>query len=198
MLDERKENRRLRLIQILNEQFQGKQALLAEHTGISPNLISRYVRGAKGIGEDMRDKIEDCCGKPRGWMDESETAMGRQVGFALAAAAAAPVAGIAAASAVVEYPALDERIARASAAVVSVLRAAGLNALCFGDIQSIKAAMKIGPQETFTTEEILRAALRVFVEKRELIADLTEEEFGEVFLAYLRNERDVIRRTKNE
>lgn len=93
---------------------------------------------------------------------------------------------------------IEDRIDHASAAVVSVLKAASLDALCFGDIQSIKAAMKSGPQETFTTEEILRAALRVFVEKRELIADLTEEEFGEVFLAYLRNERDVIRRTKNE
>jgi hypothetical protein len=56
MLDERKENRRLRLIQLMAERFAGKQALLSDHVGVSPNLVSRYVRGVKGIGEDMRDK----------------------------------------------------------------------------------------------------------------------------------------------
>ena len=56
MLYERKENRRLRLIQLMAERFAGKQALLSDHVGVSPNLVSRYVRGVKGIGEDMRDK----------------------------------------------------------------------------------------------------------------------------------------------
>lgn len=73
MLDERKENRRQRLIQLMNDQFMGKQALLAERAGITPNLISRYVRGVKGIGEEMRDKIEDSCRQPRGWLDAPAT-----------------------------------------------------------------------------------------------------------------------------
>lgn len=203
MLDERKENRRLRLVQLLNEQFQGKQALFAEHTEISPNLISRYVRGAKGIGENMRDKIEDCCGKPRGWMDDSDTEMGCQVGLALSAVGAAgPIAGIAATSAAVsaamDRPTLDERIAHASAAVVSVLKAASLDALCFGDIQSIKAAMKSGPQETYSLEEILRAAVQVFVEEHDKIKHMNEDELCQVITAFLRNAREVTQRTKKK
>lgn len=199
MLDERKENRRLRLVQLLNDQFQGKQALFAEHTGISPNLISRYVRGVKGIGEDMRDKIEACCDKPRGWMDESDAEMGLALS---AVGAAGPIAGIAATSAAVsaaaDRPTLDERIAHASAAVVSVLKAASLDALCFGDIKSIKAAMKSGPQETYSLEEILGAAVQVFIQKRGDIKHMNEDEFCQVITAFLRDAREVTQRTKKE
>lgn len=53
----------------MRERFDGKQASLAAHVGIVANLISRYLNGTKGIGEEMRDKIEDACALPRGWLD---------------------------------------------------------------------------------------------------------------------------------
>lgn len=61
--------RRERLGQLIKEQFSGKQVLFAEHVGIPANLISRYLQGVKGIGEDMRIKIEESCKRPRGWLD---------------------------------------------------------------------------------------------------------------------------------
>lgn len=69
MLDTRKETRRQRLAQLLRDRFDGKQASLAAQVGIVANLISRYLNGTKGIGEEMRDKIEDACALPRGWLD---------------------------------------------------------------------------------------------------------------------------------
>lgn len=69
MNDNRKEIRRARLKLLMDERFEGKQAALASCIGVIPNLVSRYIRGTKGIGEDMRDKIEDACGLPRGWLD---------------------------------------------------------------------------------------------------------------------------------
>ena len=93
---------------------------------------------------------------------------------------------------------LEDRIDHASAAVVSVLKAASLDALCFGDIQSIKAAMKSGPQETYSLEEILRAAVRVFVEEHDKIKDMNEDELCQVITAFLRNAREVTQRTKKK
>jgi len=65
----RREIRQIRLQQLLSDRFNGKQALMADKTEIAATLISRYANGSKGIGERMRDKIEDACGLPRGWMD---------------------------------------------------------------------------------------------------------------------------------
>lgn len=61
--------RQRRLIQLLEERFDGKQAALADCAEISATLISRYVTGSKGIGEDMSEKIETACGLPRYWLD---------------------------------------------------------------------------------------------------------------------------------
>lgn len=69
MKDARREIRRLQLLRLLNDRFGGRQVDLANFVGILPNLVSRYVRGAKGIGEDMRDKIESACELPTGWLD---------------------------------------------------------------------------------------------------------------------------------
>lgn len=93
---------------------------------------------------------------------------------------------------------IGERINHASTAVVSVLRAANLNELCLGDIHNIKAAMKTGPQEAFTVEEILRAAARMFLDHHDNLADMNEAEFCEAFMGYLRNERNVMQITKKK
>lgn len=68
MTKDRKEARRAGLIKLIESRYGGKQSLLAAAVGVSANLISRYVRGQKGIGEEMRDKIELACGVP-GWLD---------------------------------------------------------------------------------------------------------------------------------
>lgn len=65
---DRKEHRRLRLIELIDAHFNKNQALFADHAQVAANLVSRYVTGAKGIGEDMRDKIERNTGFI-GWLD---------------------------------------------------------------------------------------------------------------------------------
>lgn len=62
--------RRERLGQLINERFSGKQADLATHAGIPANLISRYMTGLKGIGEDMARKIESACRLAPHWLDK--------------------------------------------------------------------------------------------------------------------------------
>lgn len=52
----------------MDDQFDGKQVELAEAIGIPANLISRYLSGTKGIGDEMRDKIEEAC-KCSGYLD---------------------------------------------------------------------------------------------------------------------------------
>lgn len=66
---ERKEHRRLRLIELIAAHFNQNQAAFAEAAQIAANLVSRYVNGTKGIGEDMRDKIEKNTGF-LGWLDQ--------------------------------------------------------------------------------------------------------------------------------
>lgn len=63
----RREQRRVSLLKLLRD-F-GTQAKFADHVGIAATLVSRYIKGTKGIGEDMRDKIEDAFHLPRGWLD---------------------------------------------------------------------------------------------------------------------------------
>lgn len=74
MKPDRRETRRLRMLALISERFQGRQVDFANHVGVVPNLVSRYARGTKGIGEDMRDKIEHSCALPKGWLDEAESA----------------------------------------------------------------------------------------------------------------------------
>lgn len=68
------ERRRLRVLDLVREMYQGKQSRFAEEIGRDPNYVSRmlYPEGKKGrkrIGEDMRDEIERKCGLPGGWLD---------------------------------------------------------------------------------------------------------------------------------
>lgn len=66
---QRKEQRRRRFIALIEERYDGNQARFEDATGIAASLASRYISGAKGIGEDMRDKIELQAGVP-GWFGE--------------------------------------------------------------------------------------------------------------------------------
>lgn len=69
MKNPKKENRRLRFVLLLETVFRNRQVDLADRIGITANLVSRYVKGVKGIGEDMRDRIEQACGLEPGWLD---------------------------------------------------------------------------------------------------------------------------------
>lgn len=56
--EERKKHRQERLLALLNEKYGGQQIALANAADISATLVSRYIKGTKGIGEDMVSKIE--------------------------------------------------------------------------------------------------------------------------------------------
>lgn len=69
-MKEKHETRRAQLVKLIGAKpFSGSQAAFAQHVGIVDNLVSRYVNGRKGIGEDMRKKIERKCGLDDGWLD---------------------------------------------------------------------------------------------------------------------------------
>lgn len=65
---QRRERRRRRFIDLINEQFEGNQARFENTTGIAASLASRYISGSKGIGEDMKERIETILGLA-GWFD---------------------------------------------------------------------------------------------------------------------------------
>lgn len=77
MTTKKKEIRNQRLFKLMHDRFEGSQSRLAEHLGIVPNLVSRYLSG-KGIGEDMKVKIETACGLNNDWLDgvDSENFLG--------------------------------------------------------------------------------------------------------------------------
>ncbi|MCQ9378828.1 S24 family peptidase [Methyloversatilis sp. XJ19-49] len=70
--EQRKEHRRQRFIALIDEKFGGNQARFESKTGVAASLASRYISGSKGIGEDMKAKIEEQAGVP-GWFDDSES-----------------------------------------------------------------------------------------------------------------------------
>ena len=69
---QRRQHRRQRFIALIDEVFGGNQARFEARTGIAASLASRYISDAKGIGEDMKDKIEKLAEVP-GWFDEEPT-----------------------------------------------------------------------------------------------------------------------------
>lgn len=69
---ERKMYRQERLVALLHEKYEGQQIALANAAEISATLVSRYIGGTKGIGEDMVSKIEKNTGY-LGWFGIHQT-----------------------------------------------------------------------------------------------------------------------------
>lgn len=61
--------RRENLINLINQEFNGVQTRLAERIGTQANLVNRWARGAKIIGDQSARKIETAARKPVNWMD---------------------------------------------------------------------------------------------------------------------------------
>ena len=68
---ERRERRRLRLKELIEQKFEGSQIAFSNKAGVPATLVSRYLSGLKGIGEDMRNKIEENTGF-LGWLDNQD------------------------------------------------------------------------------------------------------------------------------
>lgn len=61
--------RRENLRDIIDRDFNGTQSRLAERMTIQANLVSRWVKGHKNIGDNAARKIERVAGRPSNWMD---------------------------------------------------------------------------------------------------------------------------------
>ena len=70
----RRVRRQEQLAALLREHFNDNQAALAESANIPATLVSRYLSGGKGIGEDMRNKIEQNTGFI-GWFKDTPAAL---------------------------------------------------------------------------------------------------------------------------
>lgn len=70
----RQQNRRARFNQIRQERFK-TSALMAEHLGdgFSPSFVSQLLRGHRGIGDELADKIEARLDLPSGHLDLPNT-----------------------------------------------------------------------------------------------------------------------------
>jgi len=81
------EIRRLNLRALIQTHCEGKAAILADKIGRSASYVSRmlYVEGKagkKGIGEDMRDLIEQSLSLPKGRLDDEAFAVAERDGTA--------------------------------------------------------------------------------------------------------------------
>lgn len=56
---DKKERRRARLRQLIDDRFNGVQAAFEARTGVAASLVSRYLAGTKGMGEGMVERIEE-------------------------------------------------------------------------------------------------------------------------------------------
>jgi predicted transcriptional regulator len=73
MATEKKPHRNKRFHKLLVERFNGVQVAMANALGISPSLVHRYAFGDKGIGEDMKNTIEEKLKLVTGWLDLNDT-----------------------------------------------------------------------------------------------------------------------------
>jgi hypothetical protein len=64
---------RRKRLQMLVDEY-GTQTALADKLGLTPNYISRALKGTKKIGEDWACKVEQATGKPHGWLSQSDDA----------------------------------------------------------------------------------------------------------------------------
>lgn len=72
MAIEKKPHRNKKFNKLLVEQFKGVQVAMADALEISPSLVSRYASGSKGIGEDMKNLIEEKLKLKKGWFDTED------------------------------------------------------------------------------------------------------------------------------
>lgn len=63
--DVRKQN----LNDLIDREFNGVQTRLAEKLGTQANLVNRWARGQKVIGDTVARKLEAAANKPRNWLD---------------------------------------------------------------------------------------------------------------------------------
>ncbi len=68
MASKRKEIRNVRFKELLENDFKGSRIDMANFLGLAPDLISRYAKN-KGIGEDIKNLVEEKCKKNRDWLD---------------------------------------------------------------------------------------------------------------------------------
>lgn len=61
--------RRDNLRDIIDRDFNRTQSRLAERLECQPNLVSRWVKGVKTIGDSVARKIEKAANKPTYWLD---------------------------------------------------------------------------------------------------------------------------------
>ncbi|HAW0704339.1 TPA: helix-turn-helix domain-containing protein [Escherichia coli] len=57
------------LSDIIDREFNGVQTRLAERLDTQANLVNRWVRGQKVIGDQVARKIEKAANKPTNWLD---------------------------------------------------------------------------------------------------------------------------------
>ena len=65
--------RRKGLIHLIATEYGGNQTTFADHIGVKPPQVNRWVSGTasetRRITEDSARRIEERCGKPTGWLD---------------------------------------------------------------------------------------------------------------------------------
>ncbi|MGV3930492.1 helix-turn-helix domain-containing protein [Citrobacter braakii] len=61
--------RRENLKDLITREFNGVQSRLAERLETQPNLVNRWSRGGKVIGDQVARKIEKAGNKPTNWLD---------------------------------------------------------------------------------------------------------------------------------
>lgn len=71
--------RRARVIQIVQERFEGNRAAFGREAGLDHSLSSAYVRGAQNIGERLARRIERDLGLTDGWLDMEDRRRKRRV-----------------------------------------------------------------------------------------------------------------------
>jgi len=63
-----------RLLELINNEFNGNKTAFSKKTEMSSAQISQYLHGYRSIGEKVARKIEKATSKPFGWLDNQKEA----------------------------------------------------------------------------------------------------------------------------
>lgn len=78
--------RKARLNELIDLAFAGNQLAFAKKTGIKAPQVNRWLSDTasdtRNITEASARKIEELCGKPRGWLDHDESATPEEIATA--------------------------------------------------------------------------------------------------------------------